>query len=248
MRKIILLTMATCSILLTSCGDLAGYKKTPSGVYYRFEQQNMDAQQVQAGDVLIGEVTTRLDKSYTDHKVGCINDILLEQPWYHGPELYEALSMLHQGDHVIFAIEADSVKKLSWYLPRAYKTGKGMKLYYDIKLQDIATTPAEIFTSRENIQRHLDGKTWTMTKGPKGWCRLHFENGKAYFYFIYNPSDKSWGKPWYALPYKIEEHWSNGEKEYYVSCYDGNVNVLAFSPITGVLGTLLGSEIMDYGL
>ena len=46
------------TMLLASCGssDMKGYKQTDDGLYYRFEQQDKNAQQVQEGDVLVGVV------------------------------------------------------------------------------------------------------------------------------------------------------------------------------------------------
>ena len=104
-----------------------------------------------------------------------------------------------------------------------------------------------MFNSRENIQKYIEGKTWTYTKGSKGWQRLHFENGKAYYYFQYSPSEKTWGGPTYMLPYVIEEDWADGKMYYRITCYQDDIAVLCFIPTSGVLGTLLGGEKLDNG-
>ena len=44
------------AMMMTACGG-DGFKTTENGLMYKFEQQNKDAQQVQDGDVLVGEMT-----------------------------------------------------------------------------------------------------------------------------------------------------------------------------------------------
>ena len=44
------------AMMLVSCGG-DGFKTTDSGLQYKFEKQNKSAQQVQDGDVLVGEMT-----------------------------------------------------------------------------------------------------------------------------------------------------------------------------------------------
>lgn len=249
MRKNSILFIVIVSMIFTACGDMNGYKKTKNGVYYRFEHHNTNAQQAQEDDVLIGIVTLRLDKTVIKSSAGLIDYILNENHWY-TEHLHKAILMMHSGDSAIFALERDSLKELAFYMPSIYKASNGRKLYCEIRLQDIvsrAELPKKLFSSKENIQKYLDGMTWTSTRGSKGWCRLHFENGKAFFYFVYNPDDKSWGTPWYTLPYRIEENWRNGEKRNIITCYDGRVCVISFDPVSGALGTLMGGELLDYG-
>lgn len=151
MRKIFFLLLVTCSILLAACSDLAGYKKTQNGIYYHFEQQNLAAQPVQYGDILVGTVTIRLDDFVIRDNAGYIKDILYAEPWYQG-ELDEILMMMHQDDHLICAMKADSIRRLSFYLPQTYKPGKRMKIYFDINLQNIVTKEQ---LAREAAERAL---------------------------------------------------------------------------------------------
>ena len=52
---------ATTMMVACNSGDDEGFTKTDNGLYYRFDKQNPDGQQVQEGDVLVGELTIRFD-------------------------------------------------------------------------------------------------------------------------------------------------------------------------------------------
>ena len=134
--------MVAGTMLLTACGsgDMKGYKKTADGLYYRFEQQDKNAQAVQEGDVLVGEMTIRLDTTVLRTNVGQTERLMPVIPTYDGV-LHEGLMMMHLGDRVTFAIEADSMAKYMQpnQMPPMYEKGKGMKFYYEINLQDIVT-------------------------------------------------------------------------------------------------------------
>ena len=122
--------MVAGTMLLTACGsgDMKGYKQTADGLYYRFEVQNKDAQQVQEGDVLVGEMTLRLDTTVLLSNVGRTERLMPAIPSYDGV-LHEGLLMMHVGDKVTFAIEADSMAKFMQpnQMPPMYEQGKGMK-------------------------------------------------------------------------------------------------------------------------
>ena len=125
--------------MLVACGK-GGYKTTDSGLQYKFEKQNKSAQQVQDGDVLVGEMTIHFDTIQTFTNVGHADRILQAQRTFDG-DLYEGLLMMHIGDKATFAISADTLAKFLQpnQMPPYYEAGKGMKIYYEIELQDIVT-------------------------------------------------------------------------------------------------------------
>ena len=129
--------------LLAACGssDMKGFKKTDDGLYYRFEQQCKDSLQVQEGDVLVGEMTIRLDTITLRTNVGMPQRLMPAIPSYDGV-LHEGLLMMHKGDKAIFAIAADSIAKFMQpnQMPPMYEQGKGMKFYYEINLMDIISS------------------------------------------------------------------------------------------------------------
>ena len=134
--------MVAGTMLLAACGssDMKGYKQTDEGLYYRFEQQCKDSLQVQEGDVLVGEMTIRLDSTVLRTNVGRTERLMPAVPMYDGV-LHEGLLMMHKGDRAIFAVEADSMAKYMQpnQMPPMYEPGKGMKFYYEINLQDIVS-------------------------------------------------------------------------------------------------------------
>ncbi len=150
--------MVAGTMLLTACGsgDMKGYKQTADGLYYRFEVQNKDAQQVQEGDVLVGEMTLRLDTTVLLSNVGRTERLMPAIPSYDGV-LHEGLLMMHVGDKVTFAIEADSMAKFMQpnQMPPMYEQGKGMKFYYEINLQDIVTKE-EFAEEQANYQAQME--------------------------------------------------------------------------------------------
>ena len=146
------------TMLLAACGssDMKGYKQTDNGLYYRFEQQCKDSLQVQEGDVLVGEMTIRLDTTVLRTNVGHTERLMPAVPMYDGV-LHEGIMMMHKGDRAIFAVEADSMAKFMQpnQMPPMYEQGKGMKFYYEINLQDIVTKD-EFAEEQANYQQEME--------------------------------------------------------------------------------------------
>ena len=139
-KSIKLATMLVAgAMMLVSCGG-DGFKTTDSGLMYKFEKQNKSAQQVQDGDVLVGEMTITFDTTQTFSNVGHADRILQAQKTFDG-DLYEGLLMMHVGDKATFAISADTLAKYlqANQMPPYFEPGKGMKIYYEVSLQDIVT-------------------------------------------------------------------------------------------------------------
>lgn len=152
------MTLATMIVavatMLASCGG-SGFKTTDSGLMYKFEKQNKSAQQVQDGDVLVGEMTITFDTIQTFSNVGNAQRIMQASKSFDG-DLYEGLLMMHVGDKATFAIEADTLAKFlqANQMPPYYQPGKGMKIYYEISLQDIVTRE-EIMQEQTNYMNEM---------------------------------------------------------------------------------------------
>lgn len=151
------------AMMMTACGG-DGFKTTENGLMYKFEQQNKDAQQVQDGDVLVGEMTIKFDTIQTFSNVGHADRIMQATKSFDG-DLYEGLLMMHVGDKATFAIEADTLAKFLQpnQMPPYYEAGKGMKIYYEISLQDIVTQE-EIMQERANFMAEMQER---QTKEPE---------------------------------------------------------------------------------
>lgn len=153
------LTLATLIVavaaMLASCGGGDKFKTTSDGLHYKFEKQNKSAQQVQEGDVLVGEMTMLFENDTVFSNVGHADRILQAQRTFDG-DLYEGLLMMHIGDVATFAIEADSLAKFlqSNQMHADYKPGTGQKIYYHVNLQDIVTKE-EIMQEQSNFMQEM---------------------------------------------------------------------------------------------
>ena len=150
--KMAALFVAAATMMVACNGtDKEGFKKTDNGLYYRFDKQNSDGQQVQEGDVLVGELTIRFDTTVIFTNKGEARRIAQASPNYE-IKIGEGLLMMHVGDVATFAMDADSAAKYvdPNLMPANYKEGAGQKLYYEISLQDIVTRE-ELEQERNNF-------------------------------------------------------------------------------------------------
>ena len=145
------------TLMFVACnrGEMAGFKTTDHGLYYKFEKQDKSAQQVQDGDVIVGEMVVRFDSLETFSNVGHPDRILQAKRTFDG-DLYEGLLMMHIGDKAIFAIEADTLAKYLQpnQMPPTYVQGNGMKVFYEITLHDIVTKE-EIEEEQNNFMTEM---------------------------------------------------------------------------------------------
>lgn len=113
MKKILLVIPVALllTLVLSSCGKHAGYKKTDSGLYYKFYTQNEDSVKADTSKIatlLISYRTTvnGKDSVIFDSKTRNIPfEIKLMKPVYPG-DIFEALSMMHKGDSASFILNA----------------------------------------------------------------------------------------------------------------------------------------------
>ena len=154
--------MATIAVagaaMLASCGG-KDFKTTEKGLEYRFDKQNTSGQQVQEGDVLVGELTVKFDTVELFTNVGNPGRILqATRPIFDG-DLSEGLLMMHVGDKVVFAVDADKQAQFlqANQMPPTYKPGTGMKFYYEIDLQDVVTRE-EIMQEQANFMQEMQDR------------------------------------------------------------------------------------------
>lgn len=159
LKSVILLTLAALAV--ASCGpksDLPGFNITKSGLYYKFEQQDKNAQQVKVGDVIHGEVMIWFDTD-TANKQGNWGDpqrIATVQESVFKGDLSEGLLMMHIGDIAVFAIDADSMERVfTGHMPPTYTPGAKQKFYYKIKVDDVISAE-EIAQEAAVYQSHME--------------------------------------------------------------------------------------------
>ena len=124
----------------------ADFKKTDKGLYYSFEKENPDGQQVKEGDVLVGEMVVKFDTVTLFDTKGVSQRIVQANPNWE-IKVGEGLMMMHVGEVATFAMDADTVAKFVGpkQMHPAYRPGIGQKVYYKISLQEIV--------SREDLEK-----------------------------------------------------------------------------------------------
>ena len=150
-RQVKVATLLVAGMTLLAACSNDGFKTTDGGLQYRFDKQNSNGQQVQEGDVIIGEMTFKFDTMTLFTNVGYADRLMQASPNAPG-NLYEGLLMMHVGDQATFAIMADSMAKFVQpeQMPQGYQRGTGQKFYYEINLQDILTKE-ELEAERTNF-------------------------------------------------------------------------------------------------
>lgn len=147
------MVFVTLTTTLLALGpDMTGFKKTATGLSYKFIVQNPKAQKVQLGDVLVAEIGMRLNADTLYSNFGDPKRILQVTEGIFNGDLPEGLLMLHIGDVATFAVNADSMAQYyeADQMPSTYVAGRGDKVFYDIHLIDIVT--AEEIAQEEEMQ------------------------------------------------------------------------------------------------
>ena len=137
------LTMALAALALTACNksDIPGFKKTASGLHYKFEVENKNEQKVNEGDILVGEMTILFDTIRRASNVGQPRPIMQAMANRFEGDLPEGLLMMHKGDKATFAVDADAMSTIMQpdQMPPFYVKGTKQKVYYEIHLDSIIT-------------------------------------------------------------------------------------------------------------
>lgn len=160
MKRVLSATTAiVCLIILTiACNNgkdaFKDYKKTESGLYYKFEIENTKAQQVQVGDLLVAEMKVTLDDSLLFDNFGEPQRLMMVVESDFQGDLAEGLRMLHLGDVAYFAISADSIAKIGVQMPPFYKSAEGQRIVYYLKLHSIVTEE-ELMQEKEQQEKEL---------------------------------------------------------------------------------------------
>lgn len=158
MKKLFLITMALCSLVLctTSCKDkkFKGFKKTDSGLYYKFITENKDARTVNMKDFLFLTVSYRTDNDSIVFEERDVIDMMQESAY--AGDLYEAYGMMHEGDEASFALRADTffihmgVPELPEFI-----TEETM-VFFNIKLNKVRSEAEMDAEKNEEIQKYME--------------------------------------------------------------------------------------------
>ena len=125
------------------------------GLSYQIEKENPSGQQVQEGDVLVGEMTVKFDSTVIFDTKGKVQRIAMANPNWE-VKVGEGLLKMHVGEIATFALDADLMAKYlnPNQMPQNYKAGSGQKIYYRINLQDIVTRN-EFMQEQSNYEENM---------------------------------------------------------------------------------------------
>lgn len=113
MKRVLFLIPAALliALMITSCGKHSGYKKTESGLYYKFFTQNKDSVQADTTKIVTLSISWRTTVDGKDSVL--FNSKTTSQPFemkiikpvYPG-DIFEALALMHKGDSASFILNA----------------------------------------------------------------------------------------------------------------------------------------------
>jgi len=147
-RTIITLGAVIATMMITSCSKYSGFKKSESGIYYKFYVENKDSLKPTEGSILTMNIRYRIEIKGKDSIFFNSKDmarpfeINLAKSEFKG-DIYEAFAMLHKGDSATFIINANEFfTKTAKYptLPEGIDTTSMM--YFDVKLLNAETVEA----------------------------------------------------------------------------------------------------------
>lgn len=146
------------AILLISVGVNASaqnwnprkFKKTNSGLLYRFDDKNKSNPQPNVGDIVYGEMTLQFDNDTLFSNTGNPTRIFQVAETQFPGDINEGLLLMHKGDQARFIIPADSMasKVGEKRMPPSYVAGSGQSIRYTVHILDILTP--------EDIKRQAD--------------------------------------------------------------------------------------------
>ncbi len=134
--------MALSMCATTGCkkSKYPGYKKTDSGLYYKFFIHNPDGEKPEEGDILT------VNMIYKNEKDSILFDskqfeLMYGQPWRFSlqkpqfkSDIYEGLAMMSVGDSASFIVSSDSIIK---YTPQSQGLDNNSMIFFDVKLVSI---------------------------------------------------------------------------------------------------------------
>lgn len=196
MKRNFVLSAVIClsaMMLFTACNEqFPGYKKTQSGLYYKFYSQNASATQPKLSDFMKVDMSCYLDDSLYYDWQGTQHEVFTQllEPIFKG-DLQEAYAMMHVGDSASFYVKADSVAVL--YYEQDPET-VGLKpedfFRYEVKLLEVKseedfmadiekmkTTMME--ESRKALADYVTANGITVTPEASGVYIIPLEKGKG---------------------------------------------------------------------
>jgi len=177
--SLIVATLCTIAVCFSACKEnkFKGYESTESGLYYKFKERNPEGKISQMGDFLFMTVSYHSDNdSIPKFESREIMDVMSES-LYKG-DLYEAYSMLKEGEEAEFVIKADS---FFYYFMRQvppFITAENV-LYFTIRMEKVKSV--EDFEQEEEaaIADYITRNNISVEPTESGLYYIETEKGKG---------------------------------------------------------------------
>lgn len=185
MRKIAFVILG-CAIL-ASCGNkYKGFKRAGSGLYYRFHTENPTQRVAENNEVVSLEMSIRTEK---DSVIATPKQIIvmMQNPRFKG-DIYEALSLMHEGDSAEFIINAKKYFDIYNYgqIPDFVKNDETM-LWFTIRIDAIqsleqyqtALTEVKLEAEKGAIVNYLTANNINASPQKSGLYYIETKEGKG---------------------------------------------------------------------
>ena len=184
-RTIITLGAVIAAMVVTSCSKYPGFKKSESGIFYKYYTESKDTTKVREGCILTMNLKYRIKKADKDSIL--FNSATMPKAFeisqakseFKG-DIYEAFGMMHKGDSATFIINAkDFFMKTAKYPQLPVGIDSTTAIYFDVKLLNCETlqarqkaekAKAEKFKSEEpgKLKAYLDKNKVTVATSASG--------------------------------------------------------------------------------
>jgi FKBP-type peptidyl-prolyl cis-trans isomerase len=148
-RTILTLGAVITVLMITSCSKYPGFKKSESGILYKFYVENKDSVKAAEGSILTMNLRYRMEIDGKDSiffnsaDMGKPFPISLAKSEFKG-DIYEAFGMLHVGDSATFIISAnDFFLKTAKYPQLPAGIDSTTMMFFDVKLLNSETVEAK---------------------------------------------------------------------------------------------------------
>ncbi|HPX59939.1 MAG TPA: FKBP-type peptidyl-prolyl cis-trans isomerase [Bacteroidales bacterium] len=182
-NRLILLT--ALSLVFTACNEYKGYKKTESGLYYKFYSQNLSGYIPKNDDVVSIKLEIRTKNDSIIQPMKQLTTMM--QPSKFQGDIFEALSMMHEGDSASFIINAKKYfNAYNYGIVPPFVDEKTM-LWFTIKITKIETVveyklksqQLMIDKEKELINQYVTENNITVTPTVSGLYYIETKKGKG---------------------------------------------------------------------
>jgi FKBP-type peptidyl-prolyl cis-trans isomerase len=134
--KKLLIAIASCVFLISCDNGYDGYEKTATGLYYRFYVENTTKHIPEDGEIISVSMSIQTEKDSIVQEAKQMK-IAMQKPKFKG-DIFEALSLMHEGDSASFIINAKQYYNMYHYgqMPSFVKDDKSM-LWFTVKIDTI---------------------------------------------------------------------------------------------------------------